>query len=268
MIVSERAPPQRWLTCYSFPHVEYEHVPGWEQMVADVLSDAPLRLVHIFLLVLWLGVDLGVFYTSIVLRRAGLSDETRIVLTRLLTFIDLGPRLSLLFMAPVALGLAYASGLGLDEFGAGAMNALFWGTLAVACVWGWALLRNHHLMDAGQMGTPFQRRYRLADKALRVALIAFFLVTGIQSLVGDGIWEAGHVAWKAIVFAIVIAAGEWIDYAFRDFPAAFGELLEKGETPERLARFDRSITAAYPPVLTLYGGVIVLAILGVTGFGG
>ena len=51
-------------------------------------------------------------------------------------------------------------------------------------------------------------------------------------------------------------------------PRACGGLRGKGGTPERLARFDRSITAAYPPVLTLYGGVIVLAILGVTGFGG
>ena len=103
--------------------------------LAAVLSDTPLRLVHIFLLVAWLGIDVGVFYTSIVLRRAGLSGETRLVLTRLLTFIDLAPRLSLIFMVPVGLGLAYASGLGLDELGSGAMNALFWGTVAVAFVW-------------------------------------------------------------------------------------------------------------------------------------
>ena len=236
-------------------------------VVADVLSDTPLRLVHIFLLVAWLGVDLGVFYTSIVLRRAGHSGETRLVLTRLLTAIDLLPRLSLLFMVPVGIGLAYASGLGLDELSVGAVNALFWGTLAVACLWSLALLRNHELMDAGEMGTPFQRRYRLVDKALRVVWILFFLVTGIQSLAGDGIWGAGHVAWKAIVFAIVIALGEWIDFAFRNFPATFAELLEKGETPETLSRFDRSIKAAYPPVLSLYGGLIVLAILGVTRFG-
>ncbi len=50
----------------------------------------------------------------------------------------------------------------------------------------------------------FQRRYRVADKTLRGVLIVFFLVTGIQSLVGNGLWEAGHVAWKAIVFVIVI----------------------------------------------------------------
>lgn len=235
--------------------------------LAEVLGDTPLRLVHIFLLVAWLGIDVGVFYTSVVLRRAGLSGETRLVLTRLLTFLDLAPRLSLLFMIPVGLGLAYASGLGLDELGSHEMNALFWGTLAVAGLWAWGLVREHHLTGAGATGTPFQRRYRLVDKTLRGVLILFFLVTGIQSLVGAGIWEAGHVAWKAIVFAIVIAAGEWIDYAFRGFPAVFGELLEKGESPERLARFDRSIKAAYPPVLVVYGGVIVMAVLGVSGIG-
>ena len=236
-------------------------------ILADVLSDTPLRLVHVFLLVAWLGIDVGVFYTSVILRRAGLSGETRLVLTRLLTFLDLAPRLSLLFMVPVGLGLAYSSGLGLDELGVGAMNGLFWGSLAVAVIWAWALVKEHHLTGAGQVGTPFQRRYRLVDKTLRVVLIAFFLITGIHSLLGDGIWAGGHVAWKAIVFAIVIAAGEWIDYAFRGFPAAFGELLEKGETPERLARFDRSISAAYPPVLVVYGGVIVMAILGVSRIG-
>ena len=235
--------------------------------LADVLSDTPMRLVHIFLLVAWLGIDVGVFYTSIVVRRAGLSGETRLVLARLLTFLDLAPRLSLLFMVPVALGLARASGLGLDELSTVAMNALFWGTLAVTSIWAWALLREHHLTGAGTSGTPFQRRYRVVDKSLRGVLILFFLVTGVQSLLGSGIWEAGHVAWKAIVFAIVIAAGEWIDYAFRGFPTAFGELLEKGESPELLARFDRSITVAYPPVLLVYGGVIVMAILGVSRIG-
>jgi hypothetical protein len=190
-----------------------------------------------------------------------------LVLTKLLVFLDLAPRLSLIFMIPVGLGLAYSAGLGLDELSGGWMSVLFWGSVGVALVWSWALLRDHHLTDRGETQTVFQHRYRIANRTARAALVAFFLVTGIQSIAGDGIWEAGHVAWKATVFGIIIAIGEWIDWSFRDFAPALGDLLQHGETSERLARLDRSITAAYPPVLAIYGGLIVMAILGISRIG-
>lgn len=236
-------------------------------LLASILADAPIRIVHVLLLVAWLGVDVGVFYGSTIIKRAGVSAETRMTLTKMVLALDLGPRVSLILMIPVGIGLAWASGLGLDELSTGAINALFWGVLLVAAVWIWALLRDYHLMGSGRQGTRFQVNYKRVDWTLRLAVLMFFLVTGVMSLVGDGIWEANHVAWKAVVFAIIIAIGQWIDYSFRDFGPALRDIVERGETPARLARLNSATAAAYPPVLAIYGAVIVMAILGIARIG-
>ncbi|MCY4025798.1 MAG: hypothetical protein OXH75_05725 [Acidobacteria bacterium] len=219
------------------------------------------------LLVAWLGVDVGVFYGSTIIKRAGVLAETRMTLAKMVLALDLGPRVSLILMIPVGIGLAWASGLGLDELSTGAINALFWGVLLVAAVWIWALLRDYRLMGSGRQGTRFQVNYKRVDWTLRLAVLLFFLVTGVMSLVGDGIWEANHVAWKAVVFVIIIAIGQWIDYSFRDFAPAPRDIVERGETPARLARLNSATTAAYPPVLAIYGAVIVMAILGIARIG-
>ena len=234
--------------------------------LATILADVPLRIVHVLLLVAWLGVDVGVFYGSTIIKRSGVSGETRMTATRMILALDLGPRASLILMIPVGIGLAWASGLGLNELSSGAVNALFWGTLVVAAIWIWALVRDHHLTGGGH-ATRFQAHYKRADWALRIAVLLFFLATGVMSLAGDGIWTADHIAWKAIVFAIIIAIGQWIDYAFRDFGPALLDIVEHGETPDRLAKLNSATTAAYPPVLAIYGALIVMTILGIGQFG-
>jgi hypothetical protein len=77
-----------------------------------VTGTEALLVVHILLLVAWLGVDVGVFYTSFVLRREGLATETRRQVRRIMVTLDVSPRISLILMIPVGLGLAYLTGLG------------------------------------------------------------------------------------------------------------------------------------------------------------
>ncbi len=222
-----------------------------------------LTIVHVMLFLAWLGVDTGVFYTSWRLRRAGLSAETRLELTRILVVLDRSPRMASLLMVPIALSLAFTGGLGLTGVSDAQMNAIFWPIVALMLLVSWALVRFERAQATGRLDTLFARTYTWVLNVIKVGIFTSFLATGIAALAGvDGLWNNDYIAWKAILFACITAAGQWIEHGFRDFAPAFGDLIANGETPERHERFDRAVKGAYPPVLTLYALVTVTAILG------
>jgi len=226
------------------------------------LEDTPLRVVHVLLLVTWLGIDVGVFYSSFVLRRRALGGEARSAVGQVMLTLDLAPRISMILAVPVAVGLAYASGLGLWDLSSGQAETLFWSLVAVAFVWIAALLRSVRLREAGR-GAGYVRGFRWTNRALRILVAAFFVVTGVLSLSGTHEFWVHHVALKAVVFAGVIVIGTLIDPAARDFGPALHDIVANGETPERLERLNRSLRYAYPLVLAVYAGLITLAVLGI-----
>jgi hypothetical protein len=226
------------------------------------LEDTPLRVVHVLLLVTWLGIDVGVFYSSFVLRRRALGGEARSAVGQVMLTLDLAPRISMILAVPVAVGLAYASGLGLWDLSSGEAETLFWALVAVAFVWIAALLRSVRLREAGR-GAGYVRGFRWANRGLRMLVAAFFVVTGALSLTGTHEFWVHHVALKAVVFAGVIVVGTLIDPAARDFGPALQDIVANGETPERLERLNCSLRYAYPLVLTVYAGLITLAVLGI-----
>ena len=230
--------------------------------VAAVFEDTPLRVVHVLLLVTWLGIDVGVFYSSFVLRRRAMSGEARSAVGQVMLTLDLAPRISMILAVPVAVGLAYASGLGLWDLSSGEAEALFWGLVAAAFVWIAALLRSMRLREAGR-GAGYVRAFRWGNRGLRALVAAFFAVTGALSLAGTHEFWAHHVALKAVVFAGVIVIGTMIDPAARDFGPALQDIVANGETPERLERLNRSLRYAYPLVLAVYAGLITLAVIGI-----
>ena len=238
-------------------------------LVASILKDnhdaqLALTIVHVLLFLAWLGVDTAVFYTSFRLRRPNLSAETRLELTHVLVFLDRSPRMASLLMAPIGISLAFSGHLGLSGLSDGELNAIFWPLVALMLFMSWALVRFEHETNAGRTDTAFVKTYKLLLTLIKIALFGGFISTGILSLVGvDGLWNTHYIAWKAIVFGLITLAGQWIEWGFRDFAGAFGDLIANGETPERLARLNTAVKGAYPPVLTLYGLVLAAAIIGI-----
>ena len=88
---------------------------------------AVLVALHILLTVTWLGVDAGVFIGSHMIRNRSYSAEARFLVSRLMGYLDLGPRLSVPLIFAVGLALAYLGGwaqvhvaLGLGQLAGGA----------------------------------------------------------------------------------------------------------------------------------------------------
>lgn len=226
---------------------------------------ATLRYLHILLFVAWLGIDVGVFSSSVVIRRPGLSGETRVVLRRLMRGLDLAPRLSLVLMVPVAVALAHTTGKG----ALGAPAALLWALAAAALLWCAVQLWSFRAVDAlGPPAPAVAARVRflgLADAAVRVVAGTAFLATGIWSIAGDGPWVRTTVAWKALIFGLVVFAGLWIRHGGRAFGPALRRVVAEGESPERLRVMSRAMWRIYPAVIGIWAALLTMAAIAVLG---
>jgi hypothetical protein len=221
-----------------------------------------LLVLHILLLVAWLGIDVGVFYSSFVMRRPGLSTETRVHLRHVMVTLDLAPRLSLILMVPVGLWLAHLTGLGFSASDDTQVAAMLWLIAAVALVWAaltvWAF-RTRRVSP----GVPSLTWFDRADWMGRVVLAAAFLTMGTWSLLGDGPLAPVWLSWKATLFGLIVAAGLWIRVAARRYRRPLTILLEDGESPDRLAAVNQSILGVYPAVLAVWSGLVIMVVLSV-----
>lgn len=221
-----------------------------------------LLVVHLLLLVAWLGIDVGVFYSSFVMRRRGLSTATRRQIRHVMVTLDLAPRVSLILMAPVGLGLAYVTRFGFFSYNSTLIESILWAFAAVAVAWALATVVAF-FKRREDPGSPNLRAFDRFDWGARVVVAAGFLGLGSWSLAGDGPLAADWLSWKATLFGGIVLAGLWIRVAARRYRPALESLLEHGESPERLAAVNRTIRGVYPAVLTVWSGLIVMVVLSV-----
>jgi len=221
-----------------------------------------LLIAHLLLLVSWLGIDVGVFYSSFVMRRPGLSTDTRKQVRHVMITLDLAPRLSLILMVPVALGLAHMTRFGFLRYDSGMMDALLWALAAITVLWAVAtaiVFFRRQVTPTASSVAAFDR----FDWGARAVVAAGFLGLGLWSLFGEGPLGPDWLSWKATLFGLIVAAGLWIRVAARRYRPALMDLLENGESPERLAAVNRTIRGVYPAVLSVWAGVVAMVIISV-----
>lgn len=221
-----------------------------------------LLIVHILLLVAWLGIDVGVFYSSFVMRRPGLSTDARVQVRHVMVTLDLAPRVSLILMVPVGLGLAYVTRLGFFRYDSEIVVPVLW-AIALACIaWAGATVWAFQRRGVGGSGGALDT-FAHADVAGRIVVAVGFLILGAWSIVGEGPLAPIWLAWKALIFGLIVVAGLWIRIAVRKYRPALAELLESGESRDRLEAVNRSIQGVYPAVLAVWFGLIVMVVLSV-----
>jgi hypothetical protein len=216
---------------------------------------AALVLIHILLLVYWLGADLGVFYSASFLTKPELSVEARRTAMKILHFVDLFPRMAMPLMLAVGSTLALLGGYAVLPEG---WTSPVLGILWVAALAWFALVVKLY-------GGPNAGLTRL-DYAIRYAVIAGLLVLAVSSLTGHGpvVPGAEWLAAKLIIFAGIIGLGLGIRVVFKPFAIAFGQLVAKGSTPEVEAAMKAGQARVRPIVLTLWVALIAEAYLGLS----
>ncbi len=98
---------------------------------------------------------------------------------------------------------------------------------------------------------------------VRIVLIAVLGIAAIASFAGGDPFSDNWVALKVLLYAYVLACGLGIRFAFAPFGPAFGRYMAQGSTPEVEAALRRPVIMVKPFVLALWGGLVVMALIGI-----
>lgn len=211
-----------------------------------------LVLVHVLLLVYWLGTDLAVFHSARYVLDPELPARTRATVARILVTLDLAPRVSLVLTLPV--GLTLAAGLGVSQLRGSALVAVWVASIA----WLTLVLVLHFGRALGTLPT-----LRRVDLVVRVVLASVLAAVAAWSLLGAGPFATGWVSAKVLLYALTIACGIAIRLRLAPFGGALERLLSEGSSPELEAVLGRALRGTYAYVLTIWAALVVAAALGV-----
>jgi hypothetical protein len=221
------------------------------------MARSVLLALHIILIIAWLGIDVGVFTSSFLIRKRGLSGDARVELRRLMRGLDLAPRLSL--MATPLVGTSLASTVGFIDIPSWVIPLLTVVTVAWLAGAVWSYRRLDEVGRPRRDDAAPARIFGRVDLSLRAAIIAFFGVTGVVGIAtGGGFWGAPFLAIKSLLFSITVVAGLWIRRAAKPFTPALWAVLDEGESEKQLQTMDSAMRAVYPGVLTIWIALIIM----------
>lgn len=178
--------------------------------------------------------------------------ETRAGIVKVLTFVNYFPATASILMLP--LGLQLAAGVDASPI-TGAWLILVW-----AGAFAWLGLAHS---SAKRRGTPLGKRLANADLGVRVVLIAVLGLAAAASFVGGEPFRNNWVALKVLLYAYILVCGLGIRFSFAPFGPAFRRLMAEGSTPEIEAAIRRPVLIVKPWVLALWGGLVVMALIGI-----
>ncbi|MEM6627012.1 MAG: hypothetical protein AAF719_09940 [Pseudomonadota bacterium] len=207
-------------------------------------------VLHVLVLVYWLGGDLGAFYTSRYLTLPGVPTDRRLLAAKIVGDVDMAPRFSLIFALPTGYGLAVFKGW---------IDAPIWTAaagLAAACVWAWGAWRLH--MRHGQ-----DRVWTALDRAIRYALIATLVPIGAMIVLNQLEPAPAFIGWKLLLLAIAIGFGLAIRIVLKPLGPALAALGQMDQASQAEDDLRNVMARARPLVACIWLCLIAAAVLGV-----
>ena len=206
-------------------------------------------LLHILVLVYWLGGDLGAFYASRLLVDPGRSPEARAAAAHILLNVDMAPRMGLIFAFPTGFALAIARGwLSVDPVWIAPAFAL-------AALWALAAWLVHLKIGPHGLAGRF-------DTAVRGFALIGLIAAAMQSV--TGLYELPlFLTLKLLILALAIACGLMIRRALKPFGPAFAALVSGQGDASTDAAIAASLAHAKVYVLIIWAALLTAAALGV-----
>ncbi len=211
-----------------------------------------LLLAHVLLFVYWLGADLAVLYSARFAADPSLSLETRQVISQIMAFVDLFPRMSVPLIGAVGASLGEMSG----DFSFGpAVLVPIWLAATIWVAINLYLYLNRHQ----QARTLAWRKFDLYWRALIGTIVLF---AGFAALLGFGITDNRSLAAKLLIFAGAILLSLVLRRIFLPFRPALRRLVEGSGGPPDVAVMQQTLKRARPVVLGIWALTVVAAALG------
>ncbi len=208
-----------------------------------------LKLLHVLTFVYWLGADLGVFYATRVAAGPRLAVDTRAALFKVMTWIDLIPRMMLILTFPV--GAQLAAGLGISPIVGGWLWLVWIGAIAWA-----ALLFAIHVRVRGAPALA------AADLYVRVAIVVALAAAAAASLRTGTPFAADWLSLKVLLFAGAVACGVGVRVTLKPLAGALERLGHEEENTDSVASMARAVRASTPFVAGLWILIVAAAFTG------
>ncbi len=211
------------------------------------MADALLLLLHVLILVYWLGGDLGAFVASFLIENPGKDRAARLGAAGLLGDVDMAPRTALILAFPTGFTLAVTRGwVALDPvwIAAAWIAALCW--LFVA----WRI----HLSHVGPASSL--RRFDLGLRWIAAGGLAAGGAAGLAGLTG---WPL-FLNLKLLILAACVLTGLLVRRLTADLGPALGALAAGQADAD--ARIARSLAVTRPAVLLIWLLLLAAALLG------
>ena len=211
------------------------------------MADALLLLLHVLILVYWLGGDLGAFVASFLIANPANDRAARLGAAGLLGDIDMAPRTALILAFPTGFTLAAARGWVAVDL---VWIAVSW---AASLIWLFVAWRIHlgHAAPASSL--------RQIDLGLRWVVAAGLGAGGVAGLAGVIGWPL-FVNLKLLILAGCVLTGLLVRRLTADLGPALGALAAgQADADTRIAR---SLAATRPAVLFIWLLLLAAALLG------
>ncbi|MFP4518880.1 MAG: hypothetical protein ACLFQ5_05440 [Oceanicaulis sp.] len=213
------------------------------------MADPFWILLHILVLVYWLGGDLGAFYASRLVADAERPAAGRLAAADILLNVDMAPRMGLVFAFPTGLAVSVSRGwLSVDWI-------WVWAAFAAGLIWALCAWLVH--LKAGPA-----KLVKGLDTLIRLAALAGLGLSAAAAFAG--LVDAPHfIAAKWLLLALAIACGLLIRRALAPFGPAFAALAAGKAGQAENAAIRDSLAHAKRYVLTIWAALIAAAALGV-----
>jgi len=212
-----------------------------------------LIVAHALCFVYWLGGDLGVFYSSGIVIKPGLSKETRLITAKIFHWLDQFPRVCMPLIA--ALGTTMANLQGWFQLSSGWL-LLVW---IVAIAW----IFNVIYLFLNEESNATAELVRKVDFAMRWVFSIGIAVLAIMSFVGSGITQDAWLAAKLLIYSGTIFLGIISRLTMKPFGPAFKRILSNGDTAADLEILRTTLFRTRIPIIGIWFLVFLAGAIGI-----
>jgi hypothetical protein len=206
---------------------------------------------HILMFVIWLGMDVGVYYCGKYTTRRDLTYQERRRFLELLMLLDMGPRTALVMMVP--LGLQLSQNLGLIALPPLLMTVIWVAGLSwLALVW----------LQYLQPGSRWRPMLARIDYSIRYLVIGAFILGGLGAIFFDAGISGAWLRLKLVLFGAVISMGLVLRATLPPWLAALEELKQKPGSEAAQARVETIYAHSGRWAHGLWAFVVLMGFLG------
>lgn len=226
-----------------------------------------LITLHIVLVGVWLGADIG---SLVAFRRLGdtsLSLPARRQMTLLTELLDVGPRSAMVLLFMLGLAMTYMGGWGLHDQIGGWFPPV---VVAIALVWTLAVWHAYWVGRApkdrprGPVHQRIRSGYRAVELWLRLAVSAALAAAAVASLLHVvPFFEMRWIAWKLVLLLGISLCGVGLKYAIPRVRARFGAVIKLGSTPESEAALATPLRTAQALIVAIWVQITAMVYLSV-----